>query len=110
MVGYWVSKKLSFLSKYNLLLWFYDFCLVFHVCQTVWTENKTVWGHLTELFGSPDSKHNKQFNSLCSTCKTRYTIWNAYNYAQTGNLKKLLKFVDPIGTEWMCCAQSSCSI
>ena len=38
------------------------------------------------------------------------TIWNAYNYAQTGNLKKLLKFVDPIGTEWMCCAQSSCSI
>ena len=38
------------------------------------------------------------------------TIWNAYNYAQTGNLKKLLEFVDPIGTEWMCCAQSSCSI
>ena len=33
------------------------------------------------------------------------TIWNAYNYAQTGNLKnKLLKFADPIGTEWMCVA------
>lgn len=64
MVGYWVSKKLSFLSKCNLLLWFYDFCLVFHVCQTVWTENKTVWGYLTELFGSPDSTVNTTDNLI----------------------------------------------